>query len=79
MCSAVNRPAPPDAFALNSGQASQRQWRMRPAEPCTVTGLEYVISDEDGSTVAKLQLQLTQKENQQERTPLDGSVLILKP
>ncbi len=52
---------------------------MRPAEPCTVTGLEYVISDEDGSTVAKLQLQLTQKENQQERTPLDGSVLILKP
>lgn len=37
-----------------------------------MAGLEHVISDEDGHTVAKLQLRLTEKEAELERTPLDG-------
>lgn len=36
-------------------QASASDWRMRPAEPCTVTHLEYAISsDGDDYTIAKV-------------------------
>ena len=36
-------------------QASAADWRMRPAEACTVTQLEFVISsDGDDNTIAKV-------------------------